>query len=174
MIFRGRSPEAAVWRRFGNGKDTFSFKKNSDGLYEARVSANAERAVDLLYALAEHLAPAINVHVHDKRHNKRWSGKDVPLPDVRDAIARLRVGLATSGGIEISLYTEQDQLTLTAGLELCAYAVSDRWLFLLQGIGLERDDDPLKRRNQPWDKGSAQSLSQMFEVTAERLSLTQQ
>lgn len=174
MIFRGQSPEEAVWRRFRNGKDYFAFSLTPDGLYETRVSTTAERAVDLLYTLGEYLAPAIKIVVSDKRNGTIWVGESVPLPDIRDAIARLKVPLSTSGGVEISLFTDTDQLTLTAGLELYVYAVSDRWQFLLQGIGLELADERFVGRNQPWDTGAAETLTEVLKNTVERLSLKAQ
>ena len=97
------------------------------------------------------------------------------LPDVRDAIARLKVPLATYGGVEISLYTADDQLTLTPQLELFIYARSDRWLYLLQGKGLEERAALADRswRAQGWDRAPAPTLSAAIATAAERLSLTQ-
>lgn len=174
MIFRGRAPERSVWRRFGSGKDVFTFSQNEEGLYEAHVIANAERVLDLFYTLSEHLLPAINILVVDKRNKRSWTGKDVALPDVRDAIARLKVPFASSGGVEVSLYTANDQLTVTATLGLYAYARSDRWLYLLQSIGLEQTGDKSLARNQPWDRGPAKALNHTLETIVQRLSLVPQ
>ena len=58
MFFRGRQPEASIWRRFRTGTDGFSFTKEGE-IYIARVVANAERVVDLFHALSEQLPPAI-------------------------------------------------------------------------------------------------------------------
>ena len=62
---------------------------------------------------------------------------DRAVTDVRDAIARLKTALAASGGVEIAVYTSEDQLTLNPVLELFIYARSDQWLYILQGKGLE-------------------------------------
>ena len=58
-----------------------------------------------------------------------------PLPDVRDTIARLKLLLARFGGVELSVYTPEDQLTLNPHLELFIYSRTDRWLYLLEGEG---------------------------------------
>ena len=136
MFFRGRSPEQSVWKRFRSGADGFTFLKESD-YYSAHLVANAERVVDLFHALTEHLSPAVEVAVEDARSGRKWKADGVALPDVRDALARLKVPLSTYGGVEFSVYTSEDQLTLNPHLELFIYARTDRWLYVLQGKGLQ-------------------------------------
>lgn len=174
MLFRGRNPDITVWRRFRSGTDGFTFAKDGEH-YEAYISANAERVVDLFYTLSEQLAPAIDVVIEDLRSETTWKGESVALPDVRDAIARLKVPLATYGGVEISLYTPDDQLTLTSQLELFIYARSDRWIYLLQGKGLEERASLADRswRAQSWGRALAPSLTAAISAAAERLALTQ-
>src|SRR6266550_1229211 len=173
MLFRGRNPDATVWKRFRSGTDGFTFAKNGE-YYEAYVAANAERVVDLFYTLSEQLAPAIDIVLHDLRSESTWKGESVALPDVRDAIARLKVPLATYGGVEIALYTADEQLTLTPQLELYIYARSDRWIYLLQGKGLEEMASLADRtwRAQSWDRALAPSLTAAIGAAAERLALT--
>jgi hypothetical protein len=173
MIFRGRVPEVTVWRRFRSGTDGFTFSRSEDDICEAHVAANAERAVDLFYTLTEHLPPAVDVVLHDKRTGHEWIGEDVALPDVRDTIARIKVPLATYGGVEISVYSPADQLTLTAQLELYAYARSDRWLYLLLRNGLEECDRSGDRnwRGQPWNRNPSPVLSNAIDTAATRLPL---
>ncbi|HEY8165960.1 MAG TPA: hypothetical protein VIF83_10455 [Gemmatimonadaceae bacterium] len=174
MLFRGRNPDVTVWRRFRSGVDGFTFAKVGDH-YEAYVAANAERVVDLFYTLSELLAPAIDVHIEDLRSETTWTADLVALPDVRDAVARLKVPLATYGGVEITLYTADDQLTLTPQLELYIFARSDRWLYLLQSKGLEEKASLPDRtwRSQSWDRAPAPTLTAAIAAAAERLSLTQ-
>ena len=173
MIFRGRNPEATVWRRFRSGLDGFTFEER-DGYFEAHVAANAERVVDLFYTLSEHLAPAIEVALDDMRSESHWTGESVALPDVRDAVARLKVPLATYGGVEITLYTPDDQLTLTPQLEFYIYSRTDRWLYLLQGLGLEERTALADKTwgAQSWDRAPAPTLTAAVAAAAERLSLT--
>lgn len=174
MLFRGRNPDITVWKRFRSGVDGFTFEKEGDH-YEAYIAANAERVVDLFHTLSEQLPPAIDVAIGDLRSETTWLGESVALPDVRDAVARLKVPLATYGGVEISLYTPDDQLTLTPQLELFIYARSDRWLYLLQGKGLEEKASLADRSwgSQAWDRAPAPTLSAAIAATADRLSLKQ-
>ena len=82
MFFRGRQPEASIWRRFRVSADGFTFEQTDD-LYTAHVVANAERVVDLFYALSEQLPPAVDIAIEDLRSGRTWSGESIALPDVR-------------------------------------------------------------------------------------------
>jgi hypothetical protein len=136
MLFRGKQPEASIWRRFRASSDGFTFTEE-DGVYTAHVVANAERVVDLFWTLTDLLGPAVDVHIDDLRSGRTWKGESLPLPDVRDAIARLRLLMARFGGTQVSLYTSEDQLSLNEHLELYIYSKSNKWLYLLEGRGLE-------------------------------------
>ncbi len=136
MFFRGRQPETSIWRRFRSAADGFQFTEDGD-LFTAHVVANAERVVDLFHVLLEHMPPAIDLVVEDRRSARSWKGESLPLPDVRDAIARLKVPLANFGGVELACFTSEDQLTLNPVLELFIYSRTDRWNYLLKGKGLE-------------------------------------
>ena len=173
MIFRGRPQHVTVWRRFRSGHDGFTFEESPQGYFEAHVAANAERAVDLMHVLTEHLPPAVDVSLTDRRTKTTWYGTDVALPDVRDAIARLKVPLATYAGVDISAYTPEDQISLTAALDLYAFGRSDRWLYLLQARGLEQYGAVAEKgwRAQPWDRAPAAVLTAALAAAAERLSL---
>src|SRR3954464_11486355 len=107
MFFRGRQPEASIWRRFRTSADGFTFTQEED-LWVAHVVANAERVVDLFYILSESLPPAVDIHVDDLRSGRSWKGENVALPDVREAIARLKSLLGRYGGLEMSVYTADD------------------------------------------------------------------
>ncbi|MBA2684445.1 MAG: hypothetical protein ABI884_07455 [Gemmatimonadota bacterium] len=125
-----------MWKRFRSAADGFVFSKEDD-YYSAHVVAHAERIVDLLLALIEQLPPAIDVAIVDARRKRKWRGDRLPLPDVRDALTRIKTLVAAAGGVEIAIYSGEDQLTLNPMLELFIYARTDRWLYLLQGKGLE-------------------------------------
>lgn len=172
MLFRGRQPAPSVWRRFRSGADDFTFTRDGDH-YEARIAANAERVVDLLHTLAEQLPPAVDVAIEDARSGALWRGIDIALPDVREAIARLKVSLAAYGGVELSVYTAEDQLTLTVDLELYVFARTDRWLYILQGKGLVETLSPAPEswRLRPEEMGAAPELADAMLATAQRLGL---
>ena len=136
MLFRGKQPEASIWRRFRASTDGFTFTEE-DGVFTAHIVANAERVVDLFWTLTDLLGPAVDVHIDDLRSGRSWHGEALPLPDVRDSIARLRLLMARFGGTQISMYTSDDQLSLNEHLELFIYSKSNKWLYLLEGRGLE-------------------------------------
>lgn len=172
MFFRGRQPETSIWRRFRAGIDGFTFTKEKE-YYVAHVVANAERMVDLLHALCEELPPAVDVAIEDFRTGRSWQGRDVALPDVRDAIARLKVPLAAYGGVEFSVYSPEDQLTLNQHLELFVYARTDRWLYVLQGKNLQ-EHRTVRTKSWKLRRGEFQpapELVDLLSATAERLGL---
>lgn len=136
MFFRGRDPEPSMWKRFRSAADGFTFA-NEGEYYAAHLVANAERVVDLFLSLLEHLPPAVDVALVDARSGQSWKGERLALPDVRDALARIKVLLAVHGGVEVAVFTSEDQVTLNPMLELFIYARTDRWLYLLKGKGLE-------------------------------------
>lgn len=115
---------------------SFTFAQEGE-LFTAHVVANAERVVDLFHSFTELLPAAVDVVIDDLRSGRSWKGDGVALPDVREAVARLKILLARYGGVELSVYTGDDQIALNPNLELFIYARSDRWLYLLEGRGLE-------------------------------------
>ena len=113
------------------------------GVYVARIGTTAERALDLMQVLAGYLDPVVDVVIDDVRSATEWLGVDVPLPDLRDALGRLRFPVATYGGVELTIVGPDDQLSLTPELLIVIYSRSDRWYFLLDGLGLcERTAPP--------------------------------
>lgn len=172
MLFRGKRPDTTVWKRFRSGHDGFTFTRTGD-IYEAKVVANAERVVDLFFTLSELMAPAVDVYIRDMRSQTTWSGETVALPDIRDAVARLKVPLSTYGGVEVTLFSPDDQMTLTPQLELYIYSRSDRWVYLLTSMNLEERSSIEERMwgIASWEKAPAPALSDAVAAAAERLSI---
>jgi len=173
VFFRGRNPEMSLRSRFSRSADGFTFIKEEEH-YSAHVVVNAERVVDIFHTLTEHLPPAVDVALDDIRSHRKWKGDNLALPDVREAIARLKVPLATNGGVEFSVYTTEDQLTLNGYLELFVYSRTDRWLYILEGKGLEEQK---RVRTRSWkfkaeDYPPAPDLGEAVAAAAERLALT--
>lgn len=152
MFFRGRQPEASIWRRFRTSADGFTFL-HEDDLWVAHVVANADRVVDLFYILTENLPEQVDVFVEDLRSGRSWKGEKIALHDAREAIARLKSLLGRYGGLEISVYTGDDQLTLNAFLELFVYSRDDRWLSLIEAKGLEQQQ---RVRTKSWKSNRQQ------------------
>lgn len=171
-LFRTKTPDSTVWKRFRSGQDGFTFTRTGD-IYEAKVVANAERVVDLFYTLSELMAPAVDVYINDARSKSTWAGQTLALPDVRDAVARLKVPLSTYGGVEVTLYTPEDQLTLSPQLELFIYSRSDRWMYLLTSMNLEERASLEDRLwgMESWERTPAPALSDAVAAAAERLSI---
>lgn len=172
MLFRGKRQDTTVWKRFRSGLDGFTFTRTGD-IYEAKVVANAERVVDLFFTLSELMPPAVDVYIRDMRSKSTWSGESLALPDVRDAVARLKVPLSTYGGVEVTLYAPDDQMTLTPQLELYIYSRSDRWVYLLTSMNLEERSSIEERMwgIASWERAPAPSLSDAVAAAAERLSI---
>jgi hypothetical protein len=171
-FFRGRQPETSVWKRFRSGLDGFTFVHEAD-YYAAHVVTNAERGVDLFHVLLEHFPPAVDVTIDDRRRHRTWAGTAVALPDVQDAIGRIKAPLAAAGGAEIAVFTTEDQLTINPQLELFLYGRSDRWLYLLVGLGLEERrmvaTRSWKLTRQEFDP--APELTEALDATVTRLGL---
>jgi hypothetical protein len=152
--------------------DGFTFT-SGDGHFSAHVVANAERVVDLFHSLTEQLPPAVDVAIDDLRSGRSWRGESLPLDDVREQIARLKVLLARFGGMEFSVFTSEDQLTLNPYLELFIYARTDRWYYLLEGKGLEQQK---ALRTKSWKQKRSQfpaasELVSAIQAAVERLGL---
>jgi hypothetical protein len=172
MFFRGKQPDGSIWKRFRASLDGFTFVEEDD-YYAAHVVANAERVVDLFYTLSEQLSPAVDLVIDDKRAGRVWKGEALALPDVRDTLARLKVLLAQHGGVEVTVNTTEDQLTLNPYLEMFIYARTDRWLYMLEGKGLQ---EQRMVRTKSWtamrdDFPPAPELDKAIAAAAERLGL---
>jgi hypothetical protein len=136
MIFRGKARDASVWRRFRTSADGFTFIREDD-LWIAHVVATAERVADLFYVVSEDLPAEVDVVLEDLRSGRSWKGEGIALPAVRDVIGRVKSLVGRFGGLEISLYTGEDQLTLNPFLELFIYSRTERWGEILRTRGLE-------------------------------------
>ena len=108
------------------------------------------------------------------RSGRSWRGEALAIPDVRDVLARLKLLLARYGGVEFTIYTAEDQLSLTPDLELFIYARTDQWFYVLRGKGLE---ERRMVRTRSWklrrsEFAPAPDLVQAVAAAAERLALT--
>ncbi len=144
MLFRGRGAEPSAAVRFGGDDDAFAFRREG-ALYVAEVRASRERAADLYGVLIEQMPPVVDFSVECLRSGRRFVGEGLERAEVRDAVARMTVPLVASAGVELSVYRDDEQLSLSAMLDVWVYARTDRWLYLLQGNGVtERADLPAR------------------------------
>lgn len=172
MLFRNTQTETSIWHRFRGATDAFTFSVD-DGIYTAHVAANAERVVDLFHSMLEKMPPAVDLTLEDHRSGRTWRGEALPLDDVREQVARLKVLLARYGGVELSVFTSEDQLTLNPYLELFIYARTDRWYYMLEGRGLEEQSVV---RTKTWKQRRSQfpaaaELVNAVQTAVERLGL---
>jgi hypothetical protein len=131
------SPETdAEWRvpRFRPTADWYVVGQRG-ALVECVVWSTAERLLRVYLSLLEHLDAEVDVALESPRDGGRWRGELRALTDVRAALTPLQRPLVMHGGLEVSVYTPDDQLTLTPALSLVIYARSDRWVYLLDAMG---------------------------------------
>ena len=135
-FLRDREPAVEVWRRFRLEHDAFMSTRDG-GTWVTRVGATAERTLELFHELTAELTGAVRLSMTRMRDGTSWHGEQLALADVREAVARLRVPLATTGGVEVSVVTDDDQLSVSPQLVLHAFSRSDRWGALLVARGLQ-------------------------------------
>lgn len=138
-----------------------------------RVHANSERTVELFHRFSAHLDPLVDVCLAHRRDGRSWQRGLCVLTDVRDAVGRLRWPLASHGGVELTLYSADDQLTLMPSLELVIYSRRDDWRARLDVEGLHsRASAPpatWRMTDGPWP--DAPELGAALSALVQRLSL---
>lgn len=137
------------------------------------IGGTAERVVDVWHVLLSSLGPVVDVRLDDLRSGRVWSASLLALPDVREAVGRLRLSLAAYGGVELSVFTDEDQLTLTSELLAVTYSRTDRWAFILDGLGLaERSRMPARTWTSRRERLRPEpQLAAALQSTASRLGL---
>jgi hypothetical protein len=137
VFIRGRERVGEVWPRFQVPQEGFVVAEHR-GIFEARIVANADRALDVFVELSRRLSARVGVHVEDVRADRRWGAAGVPLADARAAIRRTRSALTSHAGVECVFFDDADQLTLTPHLEVFVYALTERWYYFLRELGMPR------------------------------------
>lgn len=131
------TPETETeWRvpRFRPAADWYVVGQRG-ALVECVVWSTAERLLRVYLSLLEHLDTSVDVAIESTRDGGRWRGELLMLSEVRAALTPLQRPLVLYGGLEVSVYTPDDQLTITEALGLVIYARSDRWVYLLDAMG---------------------------------------
>ena len=158
--------------RFRPTNDVFVLRREGD-VHVAEVRTSPERAVELFHELTEEMPETVDLALSCLRTGREFVGEGLHLSEVTDTVARLKVPLAVSGGVELSVYTDEEQLCLSPMLDLWSYAKSDRWLYLLIGRGLEEVAElpPREWSVGPGEFTGAPELVDAVTATAERLTL---
>ena len=168
--FNSQASEIAI--RFQRDSE-WSVSHRDGDVYVWRIHAPSERAVDLFMRLSSQLDTPVDVVIEHLRDGTSWFGGMRPLAEVRDALGRLRWPLASSGGVELTFVTPDDQLSLMPTLDLVIYARGDRWAAVLEAEGvLPRESAPPPLWNPsraPWSP--APDLSAALAALVQRLEL---
>ena len=135
-LFRRKGRTPLETPRFRAGGDVFTFGREGD-VRVARVSANGERTVELFHSLTARMGDPLSLSLECLRSRREFLGQDLARVEVREAVARLKVPLVAHAGVEVGVFTDEEQLALSALLELWIYARDDRWLPILMREGLE-------------------------------------
>ncbi len=172
MFIRERPAEVAAWQRTRRSGDGFTFALRG-GSHEVRLAPNADRSVELFLAVTEHFGPFGTLVVEDWRSGSAWHGDDLATSDVREALARARHVLTTHAGTPVTLTSDGESALLGANLTLTVTAPTDRWLYLLQGKGLQRVRQ-LRRRSWELQRDEFRPVpraAEMIEQLVTRLGL---
>lgn len=134
-FFRGPVPEVSVWRRFRDASDMYAVMRR-DGLVGTRALGNSEAMVEFFLEMVPEFPNIFALTVDDWRHQRSWRAESVTQSALLDAFYSLRVPLIGAGGIEFTLDSGSDQLSLSAHLEVVTWSRTDRWLYLHERAGL--------------------------------------
>jgi hypothetical protein len=171
-FFKTRPVREALGGRFRPSTEVFALRREAE-VFVAEVRVSPERAVELFHELTEQMPDIVDLALDCLRTGRKYVGEGLQLSEVTDTVARLKVPLAASGGVELSVYTGEEQLCLSPMLDLWIYAKSDRWLYLLLGRGLEERAELPRRvwKVEPNEFTGAPELVDAVTSTAERLTL---
>jgi hypothetical protein len=171
-FFKTRPVREVLGARFRPSADVFAMRREGD-VFVAEVRTSPEHAVELFHELTEQMPEIVDLALDCLRTGREYVGEGLHLSEVTETVARLKVPLAASGGVELSVYTGDEQLCLSPMLDLWIYAKSDRWLYLLLGRGLEERAElpPREWRVEPKEFTGAADLVDAVTSTAERLTL---
>ena len=171
-FFKTRPVKEVLGARFRPTADGFAMRREGE-VFVAEVRTSPERAVELFHDLTEEMPEIVDFSLDCLRSGREYVGEGLHLSEVTETVARLKVPLAASGGVELSVYTGDEQLCLSPMLDLWIYAKSDRWLYLLLGRGLEQRATlaPHEWSGGPKEFSGAPELVDAVTSTAERLTL---
>ena len=174
-FLRGAAVEPEVWRHFRESDDHFAAWRDG-AWWVVRTDAPSERTVQRFHELSALMPGTVSVALTRVRDATEWRGDDVALSDVREGIARLRVPVARTGGLMVTLWGDQRQLALSPQLSLWAWARTPAWRQALAIPGMrECPREALGDRRWATDARALSGSDELDGVTAavvHRLGLT--
>ena len=111
------------------------FRREGD-VHVAEIFAEPERSVELFASLIDELPQQIDLTIWCARSGERFAGEGRFRSEVDEGLRALLPAVAAVGGVEIALYSAEDQLTLSLSAELWVYTRSPRWPLVLASRGL--------------------------------------
>ena len=173
MLFRSRRPDTPVGDRFGAVRDGYVVRREGD-VHVAEVATAPEDAVAHFAALLDELPEQLDLAIWCARSGDRYRGEGRFRSEIAEALGPLLRHLARAGGVEITIFSAEDQLTLSLSVELWVYSRSARWPLVLAARGIE-EVATLRRR--AWivrahEFTGAPEVVQSVRDMAERLTLS--
>jgi len=98
--------------------------------------------LDLYFELIAHVDRHVDLAIVSVRNDVAWRGETLAVTDVVEAFERARPDLVANGGVEVTAFTEHDQVSLTPPLGIVIYARTARWTELLRSRGIAERQVP--------------------------------
>lgn len=175
-FFKDRPVGGSIWQRFRTAAEGFTVLHEEGKVWEWHVVTNAERVVKTFADLVGELPDVVSIDITDAHADRSWRGERCDRVGVLGAIAPLREQLVAHGGVEITVFGDDDQITLNPVMEIFVYAKTNRWTEILAGTGLVEER---LVRTQSWKLRRSgltpePALSDAVAAAAESLRLTPQ
>lgn len=107
------------------------------------IGGTAERLLELYLELIVRVAQEVDLAIVSVRNDAAWRGDAVAVRDIVQAFERARLELVAYGGVEVTVSTDEDQVSLTPELGIVIYARTARWAEVLRSFRvLERQVPP--------------------------------
>lgn len=135
-FFKDRPLGGSLWQRFRTAPEGFTVAHEEPELWAWHVVAVPERVMELFGTLLAEMPAVVTVEITDAHADRRWKGEGCDRDGVRGAMALLRAPVIALGGVEITVFAADDQITLNPVLELFVYSKGERWTEVIAGTGL--------------------------------------
>ena len=173
-FLRGAQAETVVAHRFREEVEAFALWREG-ACWIGRTDATAERTLALFHALSAEMPGTVSVSFTRVRDGAESVGLALALSDVREGIARLRPALARTGGVVVTLWGDDRQLSLSAQLSVWLWSNTPAWRSALLAQGLV-DVSPPKLTDRRWaaareELAGSRDLDLVLDAVTTRLGL---